>query len=625
MLLCSKASVMLSIQVPGDVQVWLCLAERLGFDSSIYDSDSIPNLDVLSRYFDSSQRGLLRVFHLFDKDEDSCLSFEEIARGLKQQALFTLSETTAGKEAFAELYTLIEQTKGGVRPPEFVWALRNLRLAALMHGYMNRVKEDFPVKEGTKYWLMFNLHEYKEDKIVSRCPIEAPVKFLFEVDKVGVSFAEEAVVDGPSDSKRSPTSQSLGQTMRVRWLHCHDPARKAVLGLAMKYGIDPRFVFDIFFLWREQARADIVQAIPRSVDPHLESSLKQSVNQLFLVVPVLRLTQRSEQSCRPYEAWRRLKRSGQGRHAAPPCVIAEVEHCNLAILLHTASYGKGMSDASNTIMMSFTSEWSRLSKLVTDDIPAPETDNLGEFQALKLQSELKGTPQLSPLGSFEPDNSMQNIDPLSAFRKILAPLNTGYSHLRTGDAQTLLLKTLCEISEDYITVAKAYDYGLYVLQKRLDRQRDRMSQKDVRKIRKSLRQLAHLYRLVSPVLAVTDTLSKVQFSGDAALYLSDIRGNVNRFLDDAIAHKELTKGMIEQFQNFCESKTSQILYWLAIVTTLFAPGEFLASVYGMNFRYNEEASLPELNWEYGYLYFWLLVISITGVIFAIIRYLSRSY
>ena len=567
-----------------NIHYWLELVERLGYDRAVYEADADPTLDTLSRYFDSSHRGLLRVFNLFDRDHDSTVTYEEIGTGLRQQGLFSNGNSPEAIAAFQELWRLVENN-GAVRPPEFLWALKTLRLAAVMSSYM-RPKSLSQNQEEMRLFY----HEYREDKLSNRMPIEAPVSFLFQT-----------------------TTVSSPEEMRVRWLHCHDPPRGAVLGLGMKYGIDPRFMLDIFGLWREPARADVVTPpISSMTITHAEET------QIFIVVPVLRLTRRSEESCEPYEAWRRLKRSGLGRHTPPPCVIAEVEHCNLAILL--------VGEGSNTNVLSFTSEWGRLSKLITHDakevVPLPRRQiSSSDPKEPLLQSDFATALQSKQL-SFE--KPVEHHDDMSAFRKILSTLNTSYSHLRTGDAQTFLLKTLCEVTEDYLSIMKAYDYGLNVLQKRLDRQRDNMSQRDVRKIRKSVRQLSHLYRLVSPVLAVSDSLAKMKWSGDASLYLSDIKGNVSRFLDDAIAHREFSRGMIDQFQNFCESKTSQILYLLTRVTTLFVPGQFLASVYGMNFVDSSGSpTIPELNWEYGYAYYWGMVVTLTSIIFSVIFYVTK--
>jgi Mg2+ and Co2+ transporter CorA len=537
----------------GDVNFWLDMANRLGFDHNIYNSDVTPSLDSLSRYFDSSQRGLHRIFSVFDRDGDSFLAKEEVMKGLREQGLFINGNTVEGIKAFNDLLTMISEDKTKQKE-SFLSLLRNLRLAALLSS-----SESF----------YLYVHDYKEDKMTVLAPVEKTTSYLFD-------------------------PASLNPAMHVKWTHIHDPSKRAILGLATKYGIDPRFTFDILYLWREQARADLVQAN--------QVLFPTEFNQMFIVVPVLRLTPRSEESCRPYEEWRRMKQTGLGRHADPPCVIAEVEHCNLAFLV----MGKNV--------LSFTSDWGRLSKLVTHG-----DDGKSNNATLRIG----GPPTLFRAGSLL-ESGVLFKEPLSSFQKIMSNLNSSYSHLRTGDAQTLVLKTLCEITEDLLAVSKAYDYSLNVLQKRLDKEKDAMSLNDVKKIRKCLRQLSHLNRLVSPVLAVTDALSNMHWSGDAQLYLSDIRGNVTRFLDDIIAHREFARGMVDQFQNFCESKTSRILYLLTTVTTFFVPGEFLASVYGMNFK-NEDGTtaMPELLWEYGYLYFWLLAIFTTGIVLAIIIYLNK--
>jgi magnesium transporter len=44
-----------------------------------------------------------------------------------------------------------------------------------------------------------------------------------------------------------------------------------------------------------------------------------------------------------------------------------------------------------------------------------------------------------------------------------------------------------------------------------------------------------------------------------------------------------------------------------VLSAIFLPLTFLCGVYGMNFRI-----LPEVEWEYGYLFFWVLALVITG-------------
>ena len=53
---------------------------------------------------------------------------------------------------------------------------------------------------------------------------------------------------------------------------------------------------------------------------------------------------------------------------------------------------------------------------------------------------------------------------------------------------------------------------------------------------------------------------------------------------------------------------------LTSLSMIFLPLTFLCGIYGMNFRV-----LPELEWHYGYLFFWVLTACIVGVAFWLLR------
>ena len=69
----------------GDCGFWISVATDIGFDPVVYNSDSCMNLDSLGRYFDSTYLGMLRVFHMFDKDNDSSISRSEAVRGARSR------------------------------------------------------------------------------------------------------------------------------------------------------------------------------------------------------------------------------------------------------------------------------------------------------------------------------------------------------------------------------------------------------------------------------------------------------------------------------------------------------------------------------------------------------------
>ena len=613
-----------------DFRYWISLVSRFGFDASVYQHPmmgGVPSLETLSRYFDSTQLGMLRVFHLFDKDHDQTITSSEVAHGLRQQGLYTLQGKEEADEAFKELFSLMTSDDGLAHPPEFLVALRNLRLAAIVHDRQSSI--EFAAMED----ISINLHEYREDQLYSACPMEQPVAFLFKPNTLAAEVAQNPLIHTHISTTTHLTG---GAAHHVRWLHLHEPGRKAVLGLAVKYGLDPRFVLDVFTLWREQAKVDQVStyelqygAYGSSASPDLPQQIgAPSVDRplwFFVVVPVLRLSEQSRETLRPYQSWRRSimrQRSSRGIHAGAalagaeveaPCVEVVVEHCNLAMFVSGVAEGG--------TVLSFSSEWVELVKLSTvAPLSAKEQKKTrkSSLNWFRRKKDLKPAEKskVSGRGSISGTEAQ-----LTMFSKVLSQIRTSYSRLRTGDAHTFLLKVLCDLTEDYLLIAQAYDACLLILQKRLDRAKDKLHSKDVRRVQKAVMQLSQLYRIVRPVATVADTFtSRQQWSGDAMLYVSDIRSNVSRFLEDVAASKENAKSISDQYHQYAEAKTSSVLYALTLVTTVFVPGQFLTGLYGMNFQdENGTPTIPELTWEHGYLFFWCVLIVITTITFIFYR------
>ena len=55
---------------------------------------------------------------------------------------------------------------------------------------------------------------------------------------------------------------------------------------------------------------------------------------------------------------------------------------------------------------------------------------------------------------------------------------------------------------------------------------------------------------------------------------------------------------------------NEIMKRLTIVSTIFIPLTFLAGIWGMNYKW-----MPELDWRYGYLFAWILMLSIGAIIY----------
>jgi len=90
-------------------------------------------------------------------------------------------------------------------------------------------------------------------------------------------------------------------------------------------------------------------------------------------------------------------------------------------------------------------------------------------------------------------------------------------------------------------------------------------------------------------------------------YLNDVQDHIDTIVDNINTLQTWSKNLIDLIFNTIAYQTNESMKTLAVVSALFLPVTFLAGVYGTNFQ-----NLPEIYWNYGYLYFWVLCILVFG-------------
>eukprot|EP01119_Soliformovum_irregulare_P017988 TRINITY_DN5436_c0_g1_i1.p1 TRINITY_DN5436_c0_g1~~TRINITY_DN5436_c0_g1_i1.p1 ORF type:complete len:542 (+),score=129.89 TRINITY_DN5436_c0_g1_i1:15-1640(+) len=131
-----------------------------------------------------------------------------------------------------------------------------------------------------------------------------------------------------------------------------------------------------------------------------------------------------------------------------------------------------------------------------------------------------------------------------------------------------------------------------------------------------------LEKMTSPIINDTIIEDETQFHSDTTYYFSapirayigDVYGDVRGIADSMEAYLDLCKSLDLTYSSASDHRMNQTMYALTIVSTLFLPLTFIAGVYGMNFT-----NLPELHWDYGYAYFWGVVVAIIVAIIIILR------
>ena len=132
--------------------------------------------------------------------------------------------------------------------------------------------------------------------------------------------------------------------------------------------------------------------------------------------------------------------------------------------------------------------------------------------------------------------------------------------------------------------------------------------------------LLHLRKVVLPARAVLTDLStrKSPFVSEATQpYLGNMVGTVERVLQDVLVDRDILSNSLNNYMSLVAHKTNAVMGKLTVVSFIFLPLTFLCGVYGMNFEV-----IPELQWEYGYIYFWSAVGVFAIGLFFILRRLK---
>lgn len=91
-------------------------------------------------------------------------------------------------------------------------------------------------------------------------------------------------------------------------------------------------------------------------------------------------------------------------------------------------------------------------------------------------------------------------------------------------------------------------------------------------------------------------------------YLHNMVGTLERLGLDLTTEREILAESLNLYLGVVSHRTNRLLNRLTIISVIFLPLTFLCGVYGMNFKQN----FPELEWDFGYPFFWFLVVLISG-------------
>ncbi len=95
----------------------------------------------------------------------------------------------------------------------------------------------------------------------------------------------------------------------------------------------------------------------------------------------------------------------------------------------------------------------------------------------------------------------------------------------------------------------------------------------------------------------------------------DLKEHLNFVINESRSYLERTGYLQNLIMGFISNRMNQAMQRLAAISLIFLPLTFIVGNYGMNFK-----NMPELQWEYGYYFVWLINLALG---FAIYKWLKR--
>ncbi|MBM4126114.1 MAG: magnesium/cobalt transporter CorA [Nitrospira sp.] len=181
------------------------------------------------------------------------------------------------------------------------------------------------------------------------------------------------------------------------------------------------------------------------------------------------------------------------------------------------------------------------------------------------------------------------------FRPVRDRLRAGKGRLRHHGSDYLLYALVDAVVDQYFAVLESLGEKIESLQERVMADPKPDTLKDIHALK---RQLLFVRRAVWPLREVTNSLSRSEcpyLHEPTKVFFRDVYDHVIQIVDTIETFREMLSASLDIYLSSVSYRLNAVMRVLTVITTIFMPLSFIASIYGMNFEH-----MPELKWQWGY-------------------------
>lgn len=208
-------------------------------------------------------------------------------------------------------------------------------------------------------------------------------------------------------------------------------------------------------------------------------------------------------------------------------------------------------------------------------------------------------------------------EPLEIFKEIQTKLESNpQQRLREQGVDYLFYRLIDSIIDQYFIVLEGVGELIDHIEIKIISKPNRYQ---VRHLYRVKRETLLLRKAIWPMREAVNHLSQLDdkfITPFTRLYLRDVYDHTMQAIDTVETYRDMLSSMLDIYLSSMTNRLNEVMKTLTVISTIFIPITFIASLYGMNF-----INMPELKSPYGY----AVTLSVMGIIvFGMIMYFKKQ-
>ena len=227
--------------------------------------------------------------------------------------------------------------------------------------------------------------------------------------------------------------------------------------------------------------------------------------------------------------------------------------------------------------------------------------------------EEKGELRVQQVSIVLSENSVLSFqeDDYPIYEPVLHRLRSGAPRLRKHGPDYLAYALIDTVVDHYMKVMEKIGDEIEELEDLILQKSDNAVPEKIHALR---RKLIYFRRSVWPLRDSLNSLLREEshlIAEENKIFFRDVYDHLVQIIDGIENYRDMVIGMLDMYMSQVSNKMNEVMKVLTIIATIFIPLTFIAGIYGMNFEYMPELSIP---WAYPAVW-GVMIVATIGMIF----------